>query len=131
MVLDRYDWINYKINDKCYGKLKDQSKEVDDRPQLMVIAKCESPKIKNPFNEEQEYAKDQFGVLIVFFDMGTVILIIIFAETLGSSQEDYAKAFNMQTIEMTDYTIRVKNLPHHEKYFDKDDVLRAVITHHF
>lgn len=32
---------------------------------------------------------------------------------------------------MTDFTIRVKNLPHHTLYDDKDDVLRAMLTAHF
>lgn len=98
---------------------------------MILIASCLSPKIQNPFNEEEYWEKSQFGILVVFFDMGSVILIIIFAELLNNSQEDYANKFNQQTIEMTDFTIRVKNLPHHEKYFDKDDVLRAMITHHF
>lgn len=37
----------------------------------------------------------------------------------------------MNTIEMIDFTIRVKNLPHHTVYGDKDDVLRALMTAHF
>lgn len=32
---------------------------------------------------------------------------------------------------MIDFTIRVKNLPHHTLYDDKDDVLRAMLTAHF
>lgn len=32
---------------------------------------------------------------------------------------------------MTDFTIRVKNLPHHNLYGDKDDILRAMLTAHF
>ena len=35
------------------------------------------------------------------------------------------------TIEMTDFTIRVKNLPHHTVYGDKDDILRAMLIAHF
>lgn len=98
---------------------------------MIMIASCVSPKIQNPFDDKEYWEKDQFGVLIVFFDMVTVSLIVIFSILLNNSQEDYAHNFNMQTIEMTDFTIRVKNLPHHEKYYDNDDVLRAVVTQHF
>ena len=71
------------------------------------------------------------GILVVFFDILTVVLIFIFAEALNNSQESYATNFTLQTIEMIDFTIRVKNLPHHTLYDDKDDVLRAMLTAHF
>lgn len=32
---------------------------------------------------------------------------------------------------MTDFSIRVKNLPHHAYYGDNDEVLRAILTAHF
>ena len=32
---------------------------------------------------------------------------------------------------MTDYTIRLKNIPHHKFYEDHDDVLRSYLTAHF
>lgn len=32
---------------------------------------------------------------------------------------------------MTDYTIRIKNIPHHKLYDDHDDVLRSYLTAHF
>jgi hypothetical protein len=32
---------------------------------------------------------------------------------------------------MTDFTIRVKNLPHHALYNNNDDLLRAILTAHF
>ena len=38
--------------------------------------------------------------------------------------------FERDTVQLTDFTIRVTNLPHHEHYGD-DGVLRAVITRHF
>lgn len=32
---------------------------------------------------------------------------------------------------MTDFTIRVKNLPHHKYYGDSDEVLKAILMIHF
>lgn len=97
----------------------------------MVLATCISPKIQNPFNEEEDFDKEQLGLLVVFIDILTVVCIFLFAEALNNTQEEYAAIFHSQTIEMTDFTIRVKNLPHHTLYGDKDDVLRAVLTAHF
>jgi len=32
---------------------------------------------------------------------------------------------------MTDFTLRVKNLPHHKYYGDNDEALKAVLMAHF
>ena len=50
--------------------------------------------------------------MIVFFDIFTVIGLIIFAKVLLNTQQDYAEAFDRESIQMTDFTIRVQNLPH-------------------
>lgn len=88
------------------------------------------PTVHNPFSGD-EFAKDQLGVMIVFFDIFSVLALIVFAKVLISTQEDYVKAFDKATIQMTDFTIRVRNLPHHLMYDDKDDVLRAILMQHF
>lgn len=52
---------------------------------MMALASCISMKIKNPFNGS-EYSKDQLGVFVVFFDIFTVLAILIFSKTLMSAQ---------------------------------------------
>jgi len=57
--------------------------------------------------------------------------VILFTWILIETQEDYVDRFNDQTIQMTDFTIRVKNLPHHKFYGDNDEALKAVLMTHF
>lgn len=45
---------------------------------MIGLATCISPKISNPFTGT-EFDKDQLGVMIVFFDIFTVIALILFA----------------------------------------------------
>ena len=129
-IFPRYDWGGYRMNSKCLDKMKTGLTDGKE-PRLMALVKCVSPKIPNPFVEGEEFDKEQLGYLIVFIDIFTVICIFLFAEALNNAQEEYAAYFHSSTIEMTDFTIRVKRLPHHTTYGDKDDVLRAVLTAHF
>jgi hypothetical protein len=39
--------------------------------------------------------------------------------------------YDSATIEMTDFTIRVTGIPHHSKYDQSDETLRAMLTMHF
>lgn len=96
----------------------------------MALAKCASLKVENPFTGS-EYSKESLGVFIVFFDICTVIGLIIFMNLLSETQEDYVEIFDQATVQITDFTVRVKNMPHHKCYGDDDDVLRAAIITHF
>lgn len=96
----------------------------------MALASCISPEIKNPFTGT-ELNKDSLGVFIVFFDIASVIAMILFTKALISNQEDYVSEFDQATIEMTDFTLRVQNIPNHLLYGNKDELLRAMLTVHF
>ena len=69
--------------------------------------------------------------MIVFFDIATVIAIILFTTILTQTQEEYVEMFDESTIEMTDFTLRIKNLPHHAFYNNNDELLRSILTAHF
>lgn len=124
------NWLGINMKPACYEKLKTEAAVKDANPQVIALATCVSPKIENPFTGA-EWDKDSLGVLVVFFDIATVIAMILFAKALIATQEDYVEAFDLATIQMTDFTVRVQNLPHHLLYGNKDDVLRAVLTVHF
>lgn len=130
MYFNRENWLGYKLKSKCYDKLAQRSKVEKDDPQLIALATCISPKIKLP-GVEEEFEKEQLGLMIVFFDIATVLAIIAFTKILIGTQEEYADMFDQATIEMTDFTIRVKNLPHHKYYNNNDDLFRAILTSHF
>lgn len=49
---------------------------------MIALATCVSSKITIPFTDGKEFSKDQFGILIVFFDMATVLVLIIFINTI-------------------------------------------------
>lgn len=97
---------------------------------MMALATCISPKIENPFTGN-EWNKDNLGVFVVFFDIFSVIAMIIFAKLLIMTQKEYALDFDLATISMTDFTIRVQNLPHHLHYGNDDHYLRGILTAHF
>lgn len=67
----------------------------------------------------------------MFFDIFTIIGLIIFAQVLLNTQEDFVEAFDLESIQMTDFTIRVQNLPHHVHYKRRDAILEAILTQHF
>ena len=64
-------------------------------------------------------------------DILAMIMIIAFIFILDSRQNEFIKQYNKQTIEMSDYTIRVKGLPADSEYGDKPDILRAQLWTHF
>lgn len=130
MFFKPQNWLGYQIKSKCYDTMKAESVLKKETPQMLALASCISPKIENPFTGN-EWTKDKLGVLIVFFDIATVVAIILFTKALISTQEDYVHAFDLATIQMTDFTVRVQNLPHNLMYGNKDDILRAMLTAHF
>ena len=57
--------------------------------------------------------------------------MICFIYILDARQNEYIAQFNDDTIMMSDYTIRVKNLPKDKKYEDREEILRAHLWLHF
>ena len=106
--------------------MKNEAQNNEQNPQIIALATCISPKISNPFTGT-EFDKDQLGVMIVFFDIFTIIGLIMFAKVLLNTQEDFVEAFDLASIQMTDFTIRVQNLPHHVHYKGRDAILESIL----
>lgn len=68
--------------------------------------------MQNPFKPEESIQKDSLGIIVVFFDMITVVAIILFTKILTANQNNFVDIFDQATLEMSDFTIRVGNLPH-------------------
>jgi hypothetical protein len=79
-------------------------------PNLFFITECIADNILNPISDSP-MTKQQMGLVVVFIDMIMIVLFLIFIEGLEHSQKAYVSKFKDQTIEMTDFAIRVKNLP--------------------
>ena len=77
------------------------------------------------------FLKQDLGWIVVFVDLFVIITFLSFVNILEKSQKTYVKSFKDDTIEMTDFTIRVKPMPHDAKYGDNDESLRAFLMAHF
>jgi len=107
-----------------------EARKLRQAPRMTYLANCVASKFKDPFSG-REYTKETLGVFVVLFDIASVVALLIFTSVLIDTQEEYAQTFDAATIEMSDYTMRVKNLPHHNKYHNNDEALRAALIAHF
>ena len=76
-------------------------------------------------------SKDSFGIFIVVLDLLVIMVIVCFIYLLDVSQNKYIEEFNKQTIKMSDFTIRVKNLPGEAEFGGKEEILKAELWAHF
>jgi hypothetical protein len=76
-------------------------------------------------------SKDTFGMLIVVIDLAAIMIIVCFIYALDVGQNRYIAEFKAQTIEMSDFTIRVKNLPSEAEFGGKEEILKAELWAHF
>jgi hypothetical protein len=70
----------------------------------MITASC-SPQDLYGMN------KSQIGFLLVTLDLIALIVFLLFGWYLAQTQDNYAKMFDQATLEVSDFTIRVKNFP--------------------
>ena len=75
--------------------------------------------------------KDVFGICLVLVDFLVVVLIICFINVLDLRQKQFIEQYKNQTMEMSDYTIRVKNLPNDIEYDGREEILQAHLWSHF
>lgn len=57
--------------------------------------------------------------------------IVCFIYVLDVKQHEYIEEYNKQTIKMSDFTIRVKNLPSDAEFGGKKEILKAELWAHF
>ncbi len=71
----------------------------------------------------------------MYFDFITTFLLLIFTWALESSYKHYIRNFMKNTIEMNDFSIIVKGMPHHSIYkkneHDNEESLRGILIAHF
>ena len=101
----------------------------------MAFANCDDVDIYNPFGSEP-LSKDDLGNIIVFVDIITITILIIFTWGLENGQRIYMNSFNIHTVEMQDFAIKVKNFPDERLYGEgnwdnRDEILRALLSKHF
>ena len=75
--------------------------------------------------------REDFGTVVVFIDMVVVLTFIGFIWMLEKGQESYIDQFERQTIEMTDFGVRIKGMPLDDEYKNDEAGLRAHLIDHF
>lgn len=98
-------------------------------PRLMLVTDCVLADIINPFSNEP-LQKAEMAKIIVWIDMVVVISFLIFIWFMEESQEAYAHQFKEESIEMNDFSIRVKGMPLDHQYGYGENNLRAFLTQH-
>ena len=99
-------------------------------PVLLARATCKAEALTMPLLGIS-IQKNSFGLFVVFVDFVSVIMIIVFIYTLDHRQNEFIAAYNKKTMTMSDFTIRVKNLPNDAEYGGKEEILKAHLWAHF
>ena len=94
----------------------------------MLLAQCQAPNLQAL---GMSISKENIGASIVAFDIITITAVLLFGWFLNQSQYVYVNMYKTKTIEMSDFTVRVKGLPHHQQYECNDEVIRAILMAHF
>jgi len=74
---------------------------------------------------EREVNKNDFGILVIFFDFLVIVILIIFVTMLDKRQKAFSEKFQDETIEMTDFCMRFSEMPSNEFFNGKEAVLKA------
>lgn len=64
-------------------------------------------------------------MVVVWIDIISIIIIIFFVKILKWRLADFVKFFNKSTIKISDFTIRVKNLPLDKEFDGDESILKA------
>lgn len=128
---------NWRQSDTCLAERDRRynlrnSANADTNPQanFMIVAKCTTLSIENPITGKF-ISKEELGMMVVFVDMVVVVVFLIFLEVAENGQKDYVEQFKDETIEMDDFSLRVKNLPKDSYYGGEPDHLKAYLHEHF
>lgn len=76
-------------------------------------------------------SKENIGTLIIVIDLIVILSTVVYSQLLHNSLTIYTNQFKDQTIEMSDFTISLGNLPLEHKYGNNEDVLRVFLIKHF
>jgi hypothetical protein len=75
--------------------------------------------------------KVDFGMLLVFFDILSFSILVLFHFFLERRNKQYISFFKQKAIQMDDYSIKVKTLPIPEHYYGDIQLLKALLLKHF
>ena len=94
-------------------------------PEPYVIAQAVCKQDEIVLSTGASFTKSGFSTMVVFFDIFSMIILVIFTRWLERRQIDYAEEFEDQTIQMNKFCLRFENLPANIFFEGKEEVLRA------
>lgn len=95
-------------------------------PVILAQAYCISDLVTIPYIGT-DITKESFGIFVVFIDFAVVFILMAFIFVIDARQKEFIKLFKQKTIEMNDFTVRVKNLPSDGEYGAKEHILKAYL----
>ena len=78
-----------------------------------------------------EISSSNLGIVLVYFDIASIFAFYLFTIFLKMRQEEYIDEFKKRSIEMSDFTICVSNLPPDIDFDGDEDILKARLWRHF
>lgn len=75
------------------------------------------------FNKEVN--KNDFGIFVVVFDFLVVIVLIWFVNYLEKRQKAFCEKFQDETIEMSDFCMRLSGMPKNSFFSGKETLLKS------
>tara|TARA_B110000285_G_C14991727_1_gene546692 strand:- start:779 stop:1084 length:306 start_codon:yes stop_codon:yes gene_type:complete len=101
----------------------------------MLIAVCEDYEMQLPWSDTL-ITKQDLGWIIVIIDIFVITALILFTYFLENGQNNYVEMYNEFTLEMSDFSLKIKGLPDERHYSDnnikfRDEALRALVISHF
>jgi hypothetical protein len=68
------------------------------------------------------------GTTIVIIDMLIIVSFLVFIQILEGAQNKYVQLFKDQTIEMTDFSVRVKHMPFDKEFGGNPEHLKSYLV---
>ena len=84
-------------------------------PEIMILAVCEMLEINDPFSDST-INKSDLGLIVVFVDVFVIIFVLAFTWTLEIGQENFVRIFDKGTIQMQDFSLKIKKMPDEKIY---------------
>jgi len=82
-------------------------KELLIEPDFIIISVCEINEITLA-GTDTHIQKEFIAVIVVILDVFSLLVVQIFLNLLIIMQKNFAKQFDMQTVEMKDFTVRME-----------------------
>lgn len=101
--------ISQFLTPSCQDEYK-RKKENGESTSLVFYSKCLSDEIAIPYTSFT-VDKGYFALYVVGLDIVIGFSFILFISVIRTRQEEYIVEFLMQTVQMSDFTVRVSNLP--------------------